>query len=51
VNDFVEVLAKENKIPVLVRQNNVLAGSFHPELTKNSKIHEFFLNSLTASLS
>lgn len=39
----VEVLALEGQTPVLVRQNNVLAGSFHPELTGNVKIHAYFM--------
>ncbi|MCS7138922.1 MAG: pyridoxal 5'-phosphate synthase glutaminase subunit PdxT [Crenarchaeota archaeon] len=38
-----EVIATlENKI-VFVRENNILAASFHPELTGDTRIHEFFL--------
>lgn len=40
----VEVLAKEGGTPVLVRQKNVLAGSFHPELTSDDRIHKFFID-------
>jgi 5'-phosphate synthase pdxT subunit len=29
--------------PVLVEERNVLASSFHPELTDSTKIHEYFL--------
>ena len=38
-----EVLASFNGKPVLVRQGNILAGTFHPEAEHNTKIHEFFL--------
>jgi len=39
----IEVLAEFNKRPVLVREGNVMLASFHPELTKDSRIHEIFL--------
>ncbi|MDC7233137.1 MAG: pyridoxal 5'-phosphate synthase glutaminase subunit PdxT [Spirochaetales bacterium] len=29
--------------PVLVRQNNILAASFHPELTESPEVHSYFL--------
>ena len=41
----VETLASNGQTPVLVRRKNVLAGSFHPELTGDLRIHEFFLDS------
>lgn len=37
------VLAKHKSIPVLVQQNNILAGSFHPELTNDDRIHKLLL--------
>lgn len=38
-----EVLATfENKI-VFVRENNIFATSFHPELTEDTRIHEYFI--------
>jgi 5'-phosphate synthase pdxT subunit len=40
---MVDTLSKEQGMPVLVRQKNVLAGSFHPELTGDGRIHEYFL--------
>ncbi len=40
----VEVLAEHNGIPVFLRQNNILASSFHPELTNNPGIHRLFLS-------
>jgi 5'-phosphate synthase pdxT subunit len=39
----VEVLAEYDGVPVLARQRNVLVSSFHPELTDDTRIHEYFL--------
>jgi len=39
----VETLAKNGAGHVLVRQGNVLVCSFHPELTDDTRIHEYFL--------
>ncbi len=39
----VEVLARFEDAPVLVRQANILAGSFHPELTDDLRVHRYFL--------
>ena len=38
----VEVLARYNEEPVLVKQGNVLASTFHPELTHDTKVHGLF---------
>jgi 5'-phosphate synthase pdxT subunit len=44
VGPGVEVLARNsNKEIVLVQQNQYLASTFHPELTDNTKIHEYFI--------
>jgi len=43
VGKKVEVLARERGDPVLVRENNVLAATFHPEMTDNTRVHETFL--------
>ena len=41
--DNVEILAKlENGTIVAVRQGNILGMSFHPELTDDSRMHEYF---------
>ncbi len=40
----VEVLAECRGRPVLVRQGNVLAATFHPELTADRRIHALFLD-------
>jgi len=41
-SENVLTLATYKKKPVLVRQKNILAGAFHPELTNNNIIHEYF---------
>ncbi|PIZ74608.1 pyridoxal 5'-phosphate synthase glutaminase subunit PdxT [Candidatus Peregrinibacteria bacterium CG_4_10_14_0_2_um_filter_43_11] len=40
----VQVLAAHKKDPVLLRQNNIMIGSFHPELANETKIHEYFIS-------
>ncbi len=42
----VEVLASENGNPVLVRQGKVMAATFHPELSSDTRVHEEFLKLL-----
>jgi len=44
--DDIEVLAEYENVPVLVRQQKILAASFHPELTDDLRIQEYFLTSL-----
>lgn len=44
VGDFVEVLAIHNNYPVIVRQNNVLACSFHPEVLDETLLHKYFVS-------
>lgn len=41
-----EILAKAGKEIVMARQDNYLALSFHPELTDDLRIHQFFLEML-----
>jgi 5'-phosphate synthase pdxT subunit len=40
----VEVLAKEGEDPVLVRQGRVMASTFHPELSDDKRVHQYFLD-------
>jgi len=40
----VEVLAECTGRPVLVRQGNVLAATFHPELAADTTVHRYFLD-------
>lgn len=44
VGSGVNVLASENGIPVAVRQGNILATAFHPELDPDTTIHSYFLS-------
>jgi pyridoxal 5'-phosphate synthase pdxT subunit len=40
----VEVLGRVDKHPVAIRQGNVLAVSFHPELSGEDRLHRLLLN-------
>jgi pyridoxal 5'-phosphate synthase pdxT subunit len=40
----VEVLAERDGFPVLVRQDKLLAATFHPELSADRRIHQLFLD-------
>jgi pyridoxal 5'-phosphate synthase pdxT subunit len=40
----VETLATRNEYPVLVRQGHLLAATFHPELSSDHRVHQFFLD-------
>jgi 5'-phosphate synthase pdxT subunit len=43
VGPDVEVLAKSEGQPVLIRQGHNLISTFHPELTSDTTVHEYFL--------
>jgi len=43
-NNGVETLAEHKNNPVIIRQDNILITTFHPELTNDTRIHEYFLN-------
>lgn len=46
VGSEVEILSEMNDHPVMVRQGNILATSFHPELTGDGRIHRLLLDSI-----
>jgi len=48
VGPDVEVLAHIDGEPVLVRQGQHIGATFHPELTRDARIHELFLEALAA---
>jgi len=50
VGKSVEVLAEYDGAPVLARQGNLLVSTFHPELTTDYRLHEYFIR-LTESIS
>jgi len=39
----VEILTEYQGEPVMLRQKNMLVTSFHPELTEDTRVHEYFL--------
>jgi len=43
VGNGVTVLAKHEGAAVMARQGNVLVASFHPELTRDMRIHRYFV--------
>ena len=45
VGSKVDVLASlDDGRPVAVRQDNLLATSFHPELTRDTRVHQYFVD-------
>jgi 5'-phosphate synthase pdxT subunit len=49
VGDDVDVLAEVDGHPVAVRQGNVIAVSFHPELTGETRLHQLLLELAAAA--
>lgn len=45
----VEALAYRDDTPTLVRQGNVLAATFHPELSQDRRVHQLFMDMVRAS--
>jgi 5'-phosphate synthase pdxT subunit len=43
----VEVLARHDGVPVLVRGGRCTVAAFHPELTDDARLHQLFLDSLS----
>jgi 5'-phosphate synthase pdxT subunit len=44
VGKDVEVLAERDGFPALVRQGNLLAATFHPEMTADTRVQRLFLD-------
>lgn len=49
VGSDVEVLSKFNERIVAIKKGNIIGTSFHPELTKDTSLHKYFLNLVSAS--
>jgi pyridoxal 5'-phosphate synthase pdxT subunit len=47
VGEGVNVLGAVEGLPVMVRQHNIMASTFHPELTRDEAIHRYFLAQLS----
>lgn len=46
VGPGVEVLATYEDHPVLVREGNLWASTFHPEMTDDHRVHDLFVNAV-----
>lgn len=44
IGEEVDVLARYEDEPVLLREGHMLGSTFHPELTDNKGVHEYFLS-------
>ncbi len=49
VGDTVEVLARRDGFPTLVRQGRVMAATFHPELSPDRRVHQAFVDTVRAA--
>lgn len=49
--DEVEVLARLGEFIVAARQGNIIALAFHPELTDDTRVHEYFMKIVKNSCS
>jgi pyridoxal 5'-phosphate synthase pdxT subunit len=49
VGPAVEVLATSQGQPVLIRQASILIATFHPELTDNPAVHQYFLGMISGN--
>ena len=49
VGEGVEVLAEVDGHPVAVRQGNILAVAFHPELSGDVSLHEWLVDRVHAA--
>jgi 5'-phosphate synthase pdxT subunit len=47
VGPGIEILAEDAGHPVLVRHGKVMAATFHPELSDDPLVHEYFLQQIT----
>jgi 5'-phosphate synthase pdxT subunit len=47
VGKGVEVIATEGEDPVMVRKGKTLAATFHPELSDDRRIHQYFLGMIS----
>ena len=50
VGPQVGVMAMNNEQIILCRQGNFLAGTFHPELTDDARIHKYFIKMVKDAL-
>lgn len=48
ISETVEILSVFKGSPVIVREKNMLAASFHPELTDDNRVHSLFLSMISS---
>ena len=48
--DGVEVLAQREGSPTLVRQGHLLAATFHPELSNDTRVHQLFVDAVRTAV-
>lgn len=46
VGPEVDVLARRDEFPVLVRQGKIMAATFHPELSADRRVHRLFVDAV-----
>lgn len=44
IRNGVRVLSRHKKEPVLIRSDNILISTFHPELTDDTRVHKYFVD-------
>jgi 5'-phosphate synthase pdxT subunit len=49
IGEGIETLATRNGDPTLVRSGRILAATFHPELTDDTRVHQYFLDIVNES--
>ncbi len=50
VSDRVDVLAQHGGHPVLIQKGKILGCSFHPELTNDTRIHQYFVSLASSAM-
>lgn len=50
IRNGIRVLSELNGNPVFIEKSNILASTFHPELTNDKRIHEYFLDIVKKTL-
>ena len=50
IGEGVRVLGRSAGLPVLVEEDNILAATFHPELTEDTTIHRYFVSKQSPDL-
>ena len=51
IGEGVETLANRDGAPTLVRKGQLLAATFHPELSDDTRVHELFLEMVRSAKS